>query len=55
MERIKNLSGLFWASDILTGQRPFYSPKKESEEPNQDFKSILDKEMSNYERKEKVE
>lgn len=54
MERIKNLSGLFWASDILTDQRPFYSPKKESEEPNQDFKSILDKEMSNYERKEKV-
>lgn len=40
---VSKMSGLAWAADIMTGQKPF--PTFNKERKGEGFKEILDKEM----------
>lgn len=44
--KVKQLSGIFWASDLLNGRSPLPLPQKQNKEPKEtEFQSLLDKEI----------
>ena len=48
MDRIAPMSGMAWAADIMTGQKPF--PTFNKERKGEGFKELLEKEMEKNER-----
>ena len=43
---VKGLSGVFAATDILMGHKPFYEPPKKTDKPeDKGFQKILDREI----------
>ena len=52
MTVVKGLSGVFAATDILMGHKPFYEPPKKTQtKEDMGFRKILDKEIKELDRK----
>lgn len=54
MDGIKDLSGLAWSHDILTGKRPIPTFNK-NKKKNKDFQGVLDQAMEEKPRKKESE
>ena len=51
MAIIKNIPGIMWAADILTGRKPIPSHKPKEKE-KEEFKDLLDSEIEKLKKKE---